>query len=262
MSFNYFRYCSLVGRQSVPTNRVGIYDLASVIAVPALTPFEQLAYTAPLWLSATSLSQLADDTQITSWINQGSAASTYDASVASLGPKKVTYNGFTALQFDSTTFKKINLATEIDLVSGSLFMVGYQTSSRMIALGGSLDTSSGNCFYGYSGSNGTLFLLRNTSDGGFTSGTLSSVAGLKAFGMIKNSTTSLVYYDNSTTVTSTSAISGTFRFKKIGTRDYSNSLDSQPSTGYLTEVIYFDSVLSDTNAQLIMSGLKSRYSIA
>lgn len=225
--------------------------------------FSGLAATADMWLTAYDFSGTPDSTQITSWTNSGTGGSTFNASNSSSdGPLKVTYSGYPALQFNSTTYKKLNLATEIDLVTGSVFFVGHQVSSRMIALGGSLDTSSGNCFYGYSGANNTSVLLRNTFDGGLTLSSLSSVSGLKAFGVVKTSNTALSYYDNSPTQTTSTGISGTYKFKKIGSRDYSNSLDSQPSTGYLTEVLYFNSALSSTDAAIIMSGLKSRYGIA
>lgn len=233
---------------------------SEISSTQSAVTYESLAASAQIWLTTTTLSAIPDSTQITSWVNQGAGGSAYNATESTLGPLKVTYGGHPALQFNSSSYKKLNLATEIDVTTGSFFMVGYQTSSRMIALGGSLDSSSGACFFGYSGTDGSLVLLRNTSDSGYTSSTLTSVAGLKAFGIVKTSTTALSYYDNTPTETTSTGISGTYRFKKIGTRDY-GSLDSQPSTGYLTEVLYFNTALSSTDAAIVMAGLKAKYGI-
>lgn len=256
----YTTNASLVGT-GINWNRKGVHNLEQARLGSVLTPFELLASSALIWLSTDNISSLADSTTVSSWPNKGAGGSAYNATTASLGPVKVTYAGYPALQFNESTNKKLDLGTEIDVTSGSLFMVGYQTANRMIALGGSLDSSSGSCFFGYSGSNGSLFLLRNTSDGGYTSGTLTSVAGLKAFGIVKTNTTALSYYDNTTVETASTAISGTYKFKKIGTRDYGSSLDSQASTGYLTEILYFNTVLSSTDAAVIMAGLKAKYGI-
>lgn len=212
---------------------------------------------AQLYLTGTSLAGVANNTQITSWTNSGKAGATYNASTASSGPRKVQYAGFPVLYFDNYTYISLALANAVNLTSGSLFMVGYDLgSSRLIALGGA--GGAGMCFFGFSGSPSS-FLLRDTSDSGLTENSLTNVTGLKVVGIVKNGASSLKLYDNSTTPVSKSALAGTFTFSLIGRRD---SWGGQNSYGYLADVAYFDSVLSDADAGKVMAYLKQKYSIA
>lgn len=221
--------------------------------------YETLAPTADIWFDSASLSSLTTNSKIASWTNKGTTGSTYDATESTLGPRKVIYNGYTALQFSSTD-KRLVLANELTITGGTLFMVGHQTASRLIAFGGVLGT--GPCFFGYSGDNGTGVLYRNTFDGGLTLSSLNSVSGLKAFGLTITGTSSTTYFDNSTSPVSSSGAAGTYKFKKIGVRDYGSTEDSQPSTGYLTEILYFSTPLSNDDAATMMTGLKTKYGIA
>jgi hypothetical protein len=86
---------------------------------------------------------------VTSWTNQGAGGASYNATEATNGPLKTTLSGKTVLQFNSSTNKKLKLTTEFTVSTGSVFMVGYQTSNRMVGFGGSLDTvGNGNSFLG------------------------------------------------------------------------------------------------------------------
>ena len=132
----------------------------------------------------------------------------------------------------------------------------------MIALGGSATSTYGSSFFGWSAGNNTGFLYRNSADGGKTFTGLASVAGLKAFGMIHNTTANTyTYYDNSTTPVSSAYVSGTYQFGKIGNRDYLNNPNSQASTGFLGDVVVFNRVLTNTEAATVMTALKAKYNI-
>jgi hypothetical protein len=209
---------------------------------------------------ATSLADVANGVTVGGLANLGISGAIYNAS-SSEGPAVATQNGVKVLQFNSSSYKQLTMATEINLsTNSSVFFVGYQTSNRLIALGGSASSSNGNAFLGWGGANNTGFLFRNSTDGGQTLTGLVSVSGLKAFGMIQGTST-FTYYDNGTTPISGTYVSGTYIFKKLGARDYSGTTNGQLSTGYLGDVVAFNRVVSNDEAVLIMKLLKERYNI-
>ena len=218
-------------------------------------PFESRAN---IWLASYTLSGLSNGTKVTSWTNLGKDGSTYNATNATTAPIKTTLSGIPTLQFNATTELVLNLANAFTATSDfSVFIVGYQTANRVIGFGGA--SPNGNCFWGYSANNGTSILLRNTSDVGLTVTGQTSVAGLKAYGVVKTGTTSTTTYDNGTTGVARAGISGNFIFGRIGSRD---AFSVQRSTGYIAEVLYFDSALSSTDAATVMTNLKQRNGIA
>jgi len=221
-------------------------------------PFEA---NANIWLASSTLSGLDDNTRVTNWINLGKDGSIYNATGTTTAPIKTTLSGIPTLQFNATTDIVLALANAFTATSNcSFFIVGYQTANRLLGFGGA--SPNGNSFWGYSGNNGVTALLRNTSDAGLTVSSQTSVAGLKAYGVVKTGTTSTTTYDNSTTGVGRAGISGNFIFGKIGTRDFSNIADNQRSTGYIAEVLYFDSALSATDAATVMTNLRQRNGIA
>jgi hypothetical protein len=209
---------------------------------------------------ATTFANVADTTVVSAMPNLGISGAIYNASSAE-GPTVATQNGAKVLQFNGSIRKQLTMATEINLsTNSSVFFVGYQTSNRLIALGGSASSSNGNAFLGWSSANNTGFLFRNSTDGGQTLTGLTSVAGLKVFGMIQGTST-FTYYDNGTTPISGTYVSGTYIFKKLGARDYLGTTNGQLSTGYLGDVVAFNRVVSNDEAVLIMKLLKERYNI-
>ena len=210
---------------------------------------------------ATTFAGVADTTVASTLPNLGISGAIYNATTSTGAPQVATQNGVKVLYFDGSLLKNLQMATEIDLsTNSSAFFVGYQTANRMIALGGSNASGNGNAFFGWGGSNNTSILFRNSSDGGQTLTGLQSVAGLKVFGMIQGTST-FTYYDNSTIPTNGTYVSGTYKFGKVGARDYSGSFNSQLSTGYLGDIVAFNRAVSNDEAVLIMKLLKERYNI-
>jgi hypothetical protein len=222
-----------------------------------------LSYNPNLWFSpAITFAGVADTTVASSLPNLGLSGSIYNASTSTGAPQVATQNGVKVLNFNGSTLANLQLATEIDLsTNSSVFFVGYQTANRMVALGGSNASGNGNAFFGWSGSNNTVFLFRNSSDGGQTLTGLQSVAGLKVFGMIQGTST-FIYYDNSTTPTNGTYVSGTYKFGKVGARDYGGSFNSQLSTGYLGDIVAFNRAVSNDEAVMIIALLKEKYNIS
>jgi len=222
-----------------------------------------LSYNPNLWFSpAITFAGVADTTVASSLPNLGVSGSIYNASTSTGAPQVATQNGVKVLNFNGGSLANLQLATEIDLsTNSSVFFVGYQTANRMVALGGSNASGNGNAFFGWSGSNNTVFLFRNSSDGGQTLTGLQSVAGLKIFGMIQGTST-FTYYDNSTTPTNGTYVSGTYKFGKVGARDYGGSFNSQLSTGYLGDIVAFNRAVSNDEAVMIITLLKEKYNIS
>jgi hypothetical protein len=222
-----------------------------------------LSYNPNLWFSpAITFAGVADTTVASSLPNLGVSGSIYNASTSTGAPQVATQNGVKVLNFNGSTLANLQLATEIDLsTNSSVFFVGYQTANRMVALGGSNAAGNGNAFFGWSGSDNTVFLFRNSSDGGQTLTGLQSVAGLKVFGMIQGTST-FTYYDNSTTPTNGTYVSGTYKFGKVGARDYGGSFNSQLSTGYLGDIVAFNRAVSNDEAVMIIALLKEKYNIS
>lgn len=198
---------------------------------------------------------LSNGTNITSLTNLGTLGSSYDAASAGSVPVVATQNSVKVLSF-SGSVAGYNLSSVLDMSTGSMFFVGYQTANRLIAWGGQGATYS-TCFFGYSTNNGTGVLFRNTADGGVDFSGLTSVSGLKVFGIVKSGGT-VTYYDNSTSGTVTSA-SGTFGFNAVG---YRGGYGGQYSTGYLGDVAYWNTALSSGNAATVVTTLKSIYNIS
>ena len=222
-----------------------------------------LSYNPNLWFSpAITFAGVADTTAASSLPNLGLSGSIYNASTSTGAPQVATQNGVKVLNFNGSTLANLQLATEIDLsTNSSVFFVGYQTANRMVALGGSNASGNGNAFFGWSAADNTGFLFRNSSDGGQTLTGLQSVAGLKVFGMIQGTST-FTYYDNSTIPTNGTYVSGTYKFGKVGARDYSGSFNSQLSTGYLGDIVAFNRAVSNDEAVMIIALLKEKYNIS
>jgi len=237
--------------------RLGTFGISSKFAYG-----DQETISPAFWISpALTLSTVADGTTISSVTNLGSAGGYYSVTAAANIPTKATQRTYPVLNFNGTNQLSYVLSNQIDITNqGSLFFVGYQTANRMIALGGAAP-SNGNCFFGWGSANNTTFLLRNTADGGMTLNGLSSVAGLKAFGVIKTGST-VKYYDNNLSSATLTGITGTFIFGKVGDRDFSNNVDNQPSTGVLGDVLYFRQAVDDAQAKKVMLTIKARYGIA
>ena len=222
----------------------------------------QLIYTADLRLSpATTLSGVADGTNVTSLTNIGTSGSTYDATAAANYPTVATQNSVKVMQLDSSTRFGLSMSNSfLATGSASIFVVAYQTGiQRVVALGGATGVAP-NCFFGFGGQNGTAILFRNSTDAGVDMTGLSTLTGLKVFGLIKDSVNStLTYYDNNNTPLTTTYPSGTYDFRRIGYRD---SFGVQKSDGYLGDIVGFSRVLTNTEALSVIASLKSLYNIA
>ena len=221
----------------------------------------QLIDTATLRFSAaSSLSTTADGTNVTSLPNIGSGGSTYSASAAANYPTVATLSGAKVMQFDSSTKFGLSMAADFDASTNtSIFVVAYQTGvQRVVALGGG--TGYANCFFGYGGQNGTYALFRDSNDGGTDASSLTSLAGLKVLGVVKNATAgTTTWYDNNTTPIAGGYVSTPYVFRRIGYRD---AYGVQKSDGYIGDIVAFNRALSTTEISTVISSLKSLYSIA
>jgi hypothetical protein len=210
--------------------------------------------------SVDSLSATSNGTSITSIPNLGTGSYTITSSTNS--PKKVLYNGYPVLAFNSTDAFCLDISSELDLsTSGTLFFVGRNIGNRLVALGGILGSSSGSCFFGFSSPTNTACLFRNTSDGGVTVTGLTDNGGLEVIAVVKNGT-SVNLYVNSLSFTNYNTATGTFKFGKIGARDYSSILNGQKSDGYIGDVLYYNSILTNDQIGSIITELKAKYGIA
>lgn len=224
---------------------------------------------ANIWYNMqTNISGASDGTSISSLTNSGVDGTTYAATnvpghvaptVATVGGAKVLLiNGYGLNQWG------YNIANSFTVGTGSLFMVGwdafgtdYNYQSRVMGFGGQYGSPYQVCFFGWSYLNNASFLFRDTGDGGLSLSSYSS-AGLQVFGIVKTGST-IKYYDNTTTPVSSSVGFGTFGFNTVGYRAYGIN---QPSTGYLGDVAWFNSALSDSDAGNVISYLKNTYNIA
>ena len=186
--------------------------------------------------------------------NAGTLGSGYNATDAGSVPVVATQNSKKVLSF-SGSVAGYNIATPLDMSTGSMFFVGQQTNNRMIAFGGQGATLQ-NCFFGYSANNGSVVLFRGTNDVGLDLSGLSAVSGLKVFGIVKNGS-SITYYDNSTTGVSTT-VSGTFEFNAVG---YRSGYGNQYSTGYMGDLAQWNIALTEGDAAGVVTALKSIYNI-
>ena len=212
--------------------------------------------TAAVYYDVQAITQGLDNgTSVTGLTNSGTLGSGYNATSAGSVPVVGTQNSRRVLSFNGSVLG-YNLSSVLSMATGSMFFVGWQTANRLIAFGGQGGTYN-NCFYGWSSNNGTGLLFRNTGDSGLDLTGLTSVSGLKVFGIVKNGT-SVTYYDNTTTAASGSA-SGTFGFNAVG---YRSGYGNQPSTGYLGDVAYWSTALDSSTAGTVITALKSIYNIS
>lgn len=192
---------------------------------------------------------------VTSLTNQGTLGSGYNAASAGSVPVVAVQNSRKVLSFSGSPLG-YTIPSVLSMTTGSMFFVGWQTANRLIAFGGQGGTYN-NCFFGWGANNGTTLLFRNTGDSGLDLTGLSSVSGLKVFGIVK-SDTAVTYYDNTTTGVSASA-SGTFGFNAVG---YRAGYGNQPSTGYLADLAYWSTALDAGTAGSVVTALKSIYNIS
>ena len=209
----------------------------------------------------------ADGASIGSLTNYGVAGSAYAATnvPGRTAPTAYTVGGARVLKLDGYGSNQYgyNLASTFTVTTGSLFVVGWDAfgndplyQSRLMGFGGQSGTYT-TCFFGWSNLNNASFLFRDTGDGGLSLSTGSS-AGLRVFGIVKNGS-STTYWDNSTTPVSGPSVSGTYGFNTVGYRNY---YFNQPSTGYLGDVAYWNTALTDYDAATVITTLKSMYNIA
>lgn len=187
--------------------------------------------------------------------NSGTLGSSYNATDAGSTPVVATQNSMRVLSFSGSVIG-YNIAAPLSMATGSMFFVGWQTANRMIAFGGQGATLQ-NCFFGYAANNGTTVLFRNTSDSGADLSGLTSVVGLKVFGVVK-SNDNITYYDNTTTGAVT-INPGTYSFNSVG---YRSGYGNQLSTGYLGDLAYWSTALSAGDAAGVITALKSIYNIS
>ena len=177
-------------------------------------------------------------------------------------PTKTTFGGKPAIRFNATNQVSYDLITPVTLTGGNctLALVTKQSASRVVALGGK--APNGSCFWGNASNTGSAYLYRNTADTGWFPTTLASVAGHKVFCAQIVGTTSVTYFDNSTTPVSVSApLAGTFIFGKVGARDYGGINNSQPSDGYIAEIMVFTSIVPVSTCQTLVDALKTKYGV-
>jgi hypothetical protein len=191
---------------------------------------------------------------VTSLTNQGTLGSGYNAASAGSVPVVAVQNSRKVLSFSGSPLG-YNIPSVLNMSTGSMFFVGWETANRMIAFGGQGGTYN-NCFYGYSANDNSVVLFRGTTDSGADLSGLTAVSGLKVFGIVKSGT-SITYYDNTTTGAAATA-SGTFGFNAVG---YRAGYGNQPSTGYLADLAYWSTALDATTAGNVVTKLKTIYNI-
>ena len=212
--------------------------------------------TAAVYYDVQAITQGLDNgTSVTGLTNSGTLGSGYNATSAGSVPVVGTQNSRRVLSFNGGVLG-YNLSSVLSMATGSMFFVGWQTANRLIAFGGQGGTYN-NCFFGYAANNGTTVLFRNTSDSGADLSGLTSVVGLKVFGVVK-SNDNITYYDNTTTGAVT-INPGTYSFNSVG---YRSGYGNQLSTGYLGDLAYWSTALSAGDAAGVITALKSIYNIS
>lgn len=209
----------------------------------------------------TIIGSTANNVAIGSLTNYGSGGAAYNASSLGGDPVVATVNGRKVLYLDWFSGKvgyNIN-STFVLPNNASLFIVGTAAGDRLIGFGGQYQTYQ-NCFFGYGAGTNTEILFRDTQDRGLTLSGLTSVSGLKAFGLVRTGNT-VTYYDNTTTPASISLFPAeTFGFNTVGYRYYGAA--NQRSTGYLGDLAYYSYALSQSDAATVITTLKTLYGIA
>ena len=197
---------------------------------------------------------LNNGASVSSLQNFGTLGPSYDAVSAGSVPVVGAQNGRKVLSFNGSVLG-YTIPSVLGMDTGSMFFVGWQTANRLIAFGGQGGTYN-NCFFGYSNNNGTGVLFRGIGDAGLDFTGLTSVSGLKVFGLVKSGS-SVTVYDNSTTGANHST-PYTFGFNAVGYRaGYGNQL----STGYLADLAYWSTALDAGTAGAVVTALKSIYNI-
>jgi hypothetical protein len=218
----------------------------------------EIASNAVIWFSADSIANLSDGAKVNTWINLGTGGATYNANIAVAGTiSKNTVDGIPAIHI--STDSSFNLANTINLTGGNctLVLVTKQTSSRVVALGGTTASANGNCFWGSWQNDSSGYLYRNSSDGGWTISGLTAVTKSKVFCIQVIGTSSITYFDNSTTPVNVSpTLTGNFVFGAIGRRD---GFGTQYSRGYISEIMVFTNLVPTSNCQILVEALKQKY---
>lgn len=203
----------------------------------------------------------ANGTSVAALTNYGTDGATYAATNYGgwTAPTVATQNTVKVLSFNISASNQYgyDIANTFPVTSGSLFVVGWSYGSRFIGFGGT--GSYHYSFFGWSAANNGNFLFRDISDTGADMYPTYSSAALQVFGIVKTGST-VVYYDNTTTpVTYGSPVTGTYGYNAIGFR---SSYAGQTSTGYLGDLVYFNTALSNSDAGDIITYLKTIYNIA
>lgn len=207
-----------------------------------------------------SLSTYTDGTAITSIPNLGTGS--YAITSSSNSPTKQTYGGYPVINFNAYDQIYLSIDTVLDMsTDGSVFVVGYMTTMwyALIVLGGSYATGTQSCFFGWTPALSGLILLRDTTDSGLGDGTApwTPVSGLTVLGIVKSGSTIKVF-NNSTSYDTYTGLTGTYQFDKIGERE---DYGVQASEGYIGDILFYDTALSDTDAQSVITSLKTKYGI-
>jgi hypothetical protein len=142
-------------------------------------------------------------------------------------------------------------------------MVGWATAepARVLGFGhGPAPAFQDASFFGWTQLNNTAFMFRNIADDyHMVMEFLPAATTLQVFGVVKTGTSVVVYSNNSTTPYSYPySLTGTFEYNSVG---YRAGYGGQGSTGYLGDVAWFNTALSNTEAVAVINQLKSIYNI-
>ena len=208
--------------------------------------------------SVDSLSSYTDGDPITSIPNLGSGTYTITSSVDS--PTKQTVSGYPVINFNTVDQISLLIDTPLDMsVDGSAFVVAWNNPSILV-LGGTYTNGTQACFFGWSDALGGEILFRDINDSGLPDGDLlwTPAGGFEVLGIVKTGST-IKIYKNSTSSNTFTGMTGIYQFDQIGKRD---EYGGQTSEGYMGDLLFYNYALSDTDAQSVITSLKTKYGIA
>lgn len=208
----------------------------------------------------------ANGTSISSLTNSGKGGSAYNATnvAGKTAPTVATVNGAKVLTLNGNgNIWGYDIATAFNVSTGSLFMVGRATAepARLIGFGhGTAPSGQDASFYGWTQLNNTAFLFRNVADDyNLTVENQPAATTMQVFGAVKTGPSTVIYSNNSTTpYTYPNSMTGTFEYNAVG---YRAGYNGQPSQGYLGDLAWFPTALSNQDAVIVINYLKSKYNI-
>jgi len=228
-------------------------------------PFDPLSTTPKLWLDASNTATISDSGTLT-WADK--SGNSYNATQATAGFKPVsgtrTINSLNVLDFDGVDDHLLLPSGLYGITNGpnTLMVVCAldNTSTQQRILWGATATA-GEIRYGLDVYSGGLQLLRANNS------TLSNYAEKSGIGtstdarlltMFRNGTDIEVFHNGGVPATASTGINGTLTWLGIGSGGPTIAV---PFNGVIAEILLWDRVLTDTEAENIGAYLKDKWNL-